>query len=410
MSTTSSFIAAEDIRDFVVALKDWPNSEFGYDDYAIAVSPFTTFYFSYEPARFIETSLLMVDIHEAFEKLVGSPYRIGTHPESERPHPYGSKRLPDRRVSAQKTPLNKQFVFNASSEENARSSPATAGYFWRSSTWDGANNIDHSSIQLYFRWQWWLDHRTEWEEFVLSTADRLQADQVYSGFAIANPLDIGSRYEVAAWERALAPHFYGLDIDFPFGMSRELQDGIRPPTWGFLLSNRWREKLGLSREQVHAALAEAEIKIADRPCGQWIELGERPSLYAVEEGVPPLQAKLNRLLRPIRSQNLGLVGLGQWDGDPNERFGLVDTQRWLARFDEDGDWPDAQSRRMVPQSQVMRLRCEARQPCPRAGFWFTPAQIGSRRFFEQDEVMPEVGGDYGATIWQWDENQAPPKL
>ena len=53
----------------------------------------------------------------------------------------------------------------------------------------------------------------------------------------------------------------------------------------------------------------------------------------------------------------------------------------------------------------IRLRCEAGQPCPRSGFWFTPAQAGSRRFFAAGEVMPSVGGDYGVTIWQWDQHQ-----
>lgn len=52
-----------------------------------------------------------------------------------------------------------------------------------------------------------------------------------------------------------------------------------------------------------------------------------------------------------------------------------------------------------------RLRCEANQPCPREGFWFTPAQANSRRFFKAGEVMPEIGTDYGATIWQWDSTQ-----
>jgi hypothetical protein len=51
------------------------------------------------------------------------------------------------------------------------------------------------------------------------------------------------------------------------------------------------------------------------------------------------------------------------------------------------------------------LRCEAGQPCPREGFWFTPAKTSSRRYFHAGEVMPDVGGDYGATIWQWDQLQ-----
>ena len=53
----------------------------------------------------------------------------------------------------------------------------------------------------------------------------------------------------------------------------------------------------------------------------------------------------------------------------------------------------------------LRLRCEANQPCVKAGFWFTPARPNSRRLFEQGETMPAVSGDYGTTIWQWDVNQ-----
>jgi hypothetical protein len=56
-------------------------------------------------------------------------------------------------------------------------------------------------------------------------------------------------------------------------------------------------------------------------------------------------------------------------------------------------------------TQPIRLRCEANQPCPKAGFWFTPARANSRSLFEQGQTMPEVGGDYGATDWQWDEQQ-----
>jgi len=60
--------------------------------------------------------------------------------------------------------------------------------------------------------------------------------------------------------------------------------------------------------------------------------------------------------------------------------------------------------------EITRLRCEAGQACPRAGYWFTPAQAGSRCFFRAGEVMPEVKSDYGVTIWQWDADQSPPKL
>ena len=51
------------------------------------------------------------------------------------------------------------------------------------------------------------------------------------------------------------------------------------------------------------------------------------------------------------------------------------------------------------------LRCPAGQPCPQAGWWSSPAKADSRRRFAAGEVMPDLGGDYGATIWQWDLDQ-----
>ena len=49
--------------------------------------------------------------------------------------------------------------------------------------------------------------------------------------------------------------------------------------------------------------------------------------------------------------------------------------------------------------------------CLRAGWWFTPALKGSRRYFKHGEVMPVIeGGDYGSTFWQWDVDQSVPTL
>jgi len=53
----------------------------------------------------------------------------------------------------------------------------------------------------------------------------------------------------------------------------------------------------------------------------------------------------------------------------------------------------------------LRLRCDAGQPCPREGYWFTPAKTDSRRFCKQGELMPAFESLCGATIWQWDEQQ-----
>lgn len=54
-----------------------------------------------------------------------------------------------------------------------------------------------------------------------------------------------------------------------------------------------------------------------------------------------------------------------------------------------------------------KLRCEANKPCPRNGYWWTPAKEHSRRYFQQNEIMPDFpNSTYGKTIWQWDANQS----
>jgi hypothetical protein len=62
------------------------------------------------------------------------------------------------------------------------------------------------------------------------------------------------------------------------------------------------------------------------------------------------------------------------------------------------------------ENSKRRSNVPANQSCPEAGWWFTPAQANSRRYFKQDEVMPSVGGDYGDTYWQWAPDQSAPSL
>jgi hypothetical protein len=54
---------------------------------------------------------------------------------------------------------------------------------------------------------------------------------------------------------------------------------------------------------------------------------------------------------------------------------------------------------------------EAGQPCPRSGWWFTPAKANSRRHFKKGDVFPTIeGSDFGAIFWQWSPDQSSPKL
>ena len=62
------------------------------------------------------------------------------------------------------------------------------------------------------------------------------------------------------------------------------------------------------------------------------------------------------------------------------------------------------------RAEKRRPNVPAGQTCPEAGWWFTPAQTNSRRYFKQGEAMPSLGGDYGLTFWQWSSDQSAPTL
>lgn len=55
---------------------------------------------------------------------------------------------------------------------------------------------------------------------------------------------------------------------------------------------------------------------------------------------------------------------------------------------------------------ISGMRVEGGQLCPKAGYWTTPAQQDSRRLFSVGDIMPAFEHSaYGATIWQWSEEQ-----
>lgn len=50
-------------------------------------------------------------------------------------------------------------------------------------------------------------------------------------------------------------------------------------------------------------------------------------------------------------------------------------------------------------------RFEAGQTCNHPGYYFTPARADSRQFFNTGDNFPRIDAQYGASIWQWDEDQ-----
>jgi len=225
-------------------------------------------------------------------------------------------------------------------------------------------------------------------------------------------------------ERICADYFYGLDIDHPMKMGfhnydREKEDGyidysalgsgLRPPTWSFILSPLWRNKLGKSIEEVKDALRHPSIDITEipyatnphNPNGEpalWIQLGEL-NLYPVEEGVPELLKIANNLIRPVRCNLLQLYTLDPWDGDPNPRFDEENSPDWIKRFDKGSEWPDKYKPKLPPPDNT-NVRVEGGGICPQDGYWWTPAGDPGNGYFNKGDVMPDFpSSTYGATFW-----------
>ena len=188
--------------------------------------------------------------------------------------------------------------------------------------------------------------------------------------------------------------------------------GLRTPTWSFLLSPLWRNKLGKSIEEVELALRHPDIRITKipyktskhNPNGEpalWIQLGEL-SLYPVDEGIPELPVIANRLIRPIRCNLLQLYTLDPWADDPNPRFDEINSPQWMARFDADSDWPNAEKRHAAPPIPPFVARVEGGEVCPRDGYWWSPADKNKARIFKKGQIMPIVTStEYGICYWLW---------
>ena len=60
----------------------------------------------------------------------------------------------------------------------------------------------------------------------------------------------------------------------------------------------------------------------------------------------------------------------------------------------------------VDESRQEAQRCAAGELCTKGGFYFSPAEVHSRRHFQYGERFPALISDYGKTIWQWDNEQS----
>ncbi|MFT3721036.1 Imm71 family immunity protein [Pseudorhodoferax sp.] len=94
-----------------------------------------------------------------------------------------------------------------------------------------------------------------------------------------------------------------------------------------------------------------------------------------------------------------------WRDDRYEDGSIPEEERDY-RFLQPGPINPPQPTPLTTKQSEVLAGVPSGQPCPRTGYWLTPARADSRRHFERGELMPDLRSDYGATIWQWDSRQA----
>lgn len=112
---------------------------------------------------------------------------------------------------------------------------------------------------------------------------------------------------------------------------------------------------------------------------------------------PDFSPEVNLQLNQVPEANIG------YDTQRMQRVATAATTWTLVKrvADTGGGMPGDTD----PLRAGVRIRVMGEEPCSKSGYYFTPAKINSRRHFKQGDSMPNLGGDYGLTIWQWDEVQ-----
>lgn len=438
MSTAEQFLNAEEIADFIRESKIAPQWFYGDEGRELGLCPYVTFYVHHQAEDYMAVAAKFIDIWDRFGRLIDEPFQQIYKSRTQTWLKAGDRRLAGnpRAEAAFLREENRPFLLAGTSKDSPDASPQ-----WSYSA-HVTNNHWHcySTVKLVFSHAWRQENNeARWREFVLDCVRALQPEQCYMGFEVGNgDLGIMGSHESDVLERISTDYFYGLDIDHPTKMGfhanfpdetgivlpSDLGAGLRPPTWCFMLSPVWQRKLGKTEHQVRAELADPRIKITAVPYprdtlnpdganGLWIELGDL-ALYPVEDGVPELLIKANRLIRPIRCDELKLNTLDPWEGDPNPRFGYESSLRWMRRFDEDSDWPSAEVRRQPPPSAPPSAQhsdaAESRNlavrhaypddPCPQTGNWRAPRLDNRIAHVERGQPMPgPANTQSGVVIW-----------
>lgn len=280
---------------------------------------------------------------------------------------------------------NEQYHWHVSSSQDAKEAEAYSLAVLNSFQVHGDKK--RSNIKLVMPWTILTEPEGEerYFEWLVYLCDQVKAEHGYGGFSSVLPYDYHSYMPM---EFQLAQQFSGLEVDsMPHASKGELLDYIKGVNWFTILGNTYVDRLGGEDSIRHALSGRGDIEISTYDHGLIIRAGQYPELGAVEDGPPSAYIAVNKVVKPVRIPNPDQLHSYSPYGDC---FDEESTARWYARFDQ------PESAQAIPE------RIPAGEPCTRTGYWFTPAQANSRRYFAQGEIMPRFEqSSWGETLWYW---------
>ncbi|MEN8368173.1 type VI immunity family protein [Acinetobacter bereziniae] len=425
MSTDELFLSHDEVLGYIEEFKKDSDYIYGYEKEEFGICPYITFYIYHQEDQVEDVANAIIDLYEEFEnEIIDKPFKLRYRKSKSGKSNWKKadkwKQTRDELINGMHESYKKYFYYFIAAT-TGDSITQSARWVFNAQICDN-NAFNYTSVKLSFSEKWYSENKNFWYAFVQKCLNKLNPIQAYSGYEIgsASTFNVVSP-EFEAAERVFSDYFYGLDIDHPnmnsshndpdgFIYTPTLAAGLRTPTWCFLLSPYWIEKLELTEEEIRLKLNDPRIEITKLPdptntdkFSLWIRLGDL-SLYPVEEGVPDLLVMANELIKPIRCNELKLTTLDAWDDDPNPRFDIESSPQWIARFDQDSTWPEGKRvNKKNNHSEVdTKLAIRAGEKCPQTGYWFTVAKENSRQYFKEGEILPDIQSDWGDVYWQFD--------
>lgn len=164
-------------------------------------------------------------------------------------------------------------------------------------------------------------------------------------------------------EYEVAQMFNGIDMTSN-STNRGMRNGFSSVNWYTFLADEWVEKLG-GKGQLVTRFDSTDIMLLPYDGGVVIRAGEWPELGWIEKDpYPDLYVKVNQVLKPVRTPDMGSFGNGSIAGEI--RFNKESTARWLARFD---NAPQLSANAPPKSVQSRLITAKTTEPCPHTGFY-----------------------------------------